>query len=214
MQIIYPCKTSSDIRSEIQRYTDAHEKSRKFPTWWVFVSIIWSLLNVFFVLIALRATYHVMSHATEIHFNVLESNGDFMVALFVIALCLLAVLLASSVLRNLIRGLISPEWKKSEDYFNTQLSLRNLLKDYMNAEQLEKDGFSDVTFQMLEKTDTCGNHKKDLYISTVSDGFKKDFCFKNGTYKVTTSEDNTNTIDLSLLDSLVDDMTSKTVITN
>lgn len=215
MQIIYPRKTSSDIRSEIQKYTDAHEKTRKFPTWWVFVSIIWSLFNVCLILIALRLYYRIMSNAPYIHFEFMGYNGNFMTALFIVALGLLTAIFVSGGIKRLIRGLIFPESRKADDYSSVQKSLEELLGEYESAEQLKRNDLSCISFQLLnERNLATRSDESNLCISTVFDGFKKDFCFVNGTYKVTTSEDNTNTIDLSLLDSLVDDMTSKTVITN
>ncbi len=215
MQIIYPNKSYSDVMREIQNYENAHDKSLKFPTWWVFISVLWSLFNVCLIFIALGLYYHIMSNAPYIHFEFMGHNGNFMTALFIVALGLLAAIFISGGTKRLIRGLIFPESKKADDYSSVQKSLKELLGEYESAEQLKRNDLSCISFQLLnERNPATGSDEKSLCVSTVFDGFKKDFCFVNGTFKVITAEDNTNTIDLSALDSLVDDVISKTEITN
>ena len=138
MKIIYPNKSCSDVKRDIQNYENAHDKSLKFPTWWVSISILWTIFNACLILIALGLVYHIMSNAPYIRFEFMGYNENFMTALFIVVLGLHAALLTSGMAKKLLRGLIFPESKKADDYFSVQKRLMELLGEYENAEQLKK----------------------------------------------------------------------------
>ena len=235
MNIIYPTKTVYEVMDIEQQYKMAVDNADKYPKWWVRVSAMWTLFNVCAIFAAIGCTFSIMTNANSPFYDFIRPDkannlyeffmligptGDTLFALMAIALILLIFIGISGGLRLFVEGKISPESKKTGDYAEAERKLYKLSKEYEEVERFKvRNTFADETSEMSFRIKTeinprTGRQEKNLYITSKIDGLELDYSFGQGSYKVSTSEeDKTNTIDLSVLDKCLNDIVTGTEIT-
>lgn len=200
MNIIYPKKTSLEVLIYIQKYEEMSNKSKKFPLWWIFIEILWRIVNICIVLFGFKPIFLVLTPILSQYFFDTDMT-NFIHSFFVTAIIMYFLISLSWSLRKLVQGTLFPESKNTENYLKKIQDLRKLHTKYENIEDMKKKEYDNITFRIKKEANSCV-----LCISTIKDGFIKDFNFAENLYKISKSEDDTNIIDLSVFDRLVDNI--------
>ena len=214
MNILYPNKSLADVDCVIQRYECALKESKILPANWKILRFLWTLFDIFTVLIALRYIYFILTNASHIHVRFLQFEGGFFDALFMVVLIASSILLASKGIRELLKRLLFPKSRKAPVYVNALGDLFSLRTKYEDVEYLKKCDPSNISFQVeFELNSRKDTYENKLYMSAVDDGLKKDFCFDNGMYKVS-SQDGLNTVNLRFLDKVLGEIIAEAEISD
>ena len=207
MNILYPTKSLTDVDCVIKKYEYALKESKKGPKIlsisWEMLSFLWTLFDIFTVLIALRYIYFILTNAGHIYVRFLQYEGGFSDALVMVILTGSSILLVSKGIRKLLKRLLFPKSRKAPVYVNALGKLFSLHEKYEDVEYLKKCNPSNISFQVKRELNSRKDAYEDkLYMSAVDDGLKKDFCFDNGMYEVS-SQDGSNTVNLRFMDKVL-----------
>ena len=203
MNILYPNKSLTDVDCAIKKYEYALKESKMRPISWKILRFLWPLFDIFAILIALRYIYFILTNASHIHVRFLQFEGGFFDAILMVILTVSSILLASKGIRELLKRLLFPKSRKTLVYVNALRELFSLHEKYEDVEYLKKCDPSNISFQVKRELNYRKEKYEDkLYMSAVDDGLKKDFCFDNGMYEVS-SQDGLNTVNLRFMDKVL-----------
>ena len=117
-------------------------------------------------------------------------------------------------IRELLKRLLFPKSRKTLIYINALRELFSLHAKYEDVEYLKKCDPSNISFQVKHELNTRKDtYENRLYMSAVDDGLKKDFCFDNGMYEVS-SQDGLNTVNLRFMDNVLGEIIAEAEISD